>query len=120
MPGKPKGPKTVVQHIRFEEKDYKTLQSCWQRRNPNDCHTFPAWLRNELHKLAKECRGTASDTERFPPTVVMMREDCGAAAVDAAGALAAILEIDVEKAADLLRRKRVFCGATWVTDKTAA
>ena len=106
MPGKPKGPKTVVQHIRFEEKDYKTLQSCWLRRNPNECHTFPAWLRNELHKLAEECRGT----ERFPPTVVMMREDCGAAAVDAAGALAAILEIDREKAADLLRRKRVLWG----------
>jgi hypothetical protein len=110
MPGKPKGPKTVVHRIRFEEKDYKTLRSCWLRRNRDDCHTFAAWLRNELHKLAEECRGTGSDTERFPPTVVTMREECGVAVVDTADTLAAILEIDREKAADLLRRKRVLWG----------
>jgi hypothetical protein len=107
MPGKPKGPKTTVFHIRLPEADYQTLQTRWHRRNPEDFHTFHAWLVNELHKLAEHCRGMGSDTDSFPPTVVMMREECGVAVVDTADTLAAILEIDQEKAMDLLRRKRV-------------
>jgi hypothetical protein len=105
MPGKPKGPKTIVHRVRFEEEDYKTLKSRWHKRNPEDLHTFASWLRNELHKLAAKCKGAGSDTGRFPP--VMMSEECGVAVIDAAGTLAAILEIDRDKAADLLRRKRV-------------
>jgi hypothetical protein len=107
MPGKPKGPKTTVFHIRLPEADYQTLQTRWHRHNPEDFHTFHAWLVNELHKLAEHCRGTASDTERFPPTVVMTSEESGVAVIDTAGTLATILEIDRDKAADLLRRKRV-------------
>jgi hypothetical protein len=103
--GRPKAPGTSAFQVRILTEDYNCLKRCWKRNNLDNLSTFASWLRNELHKLAEERRGVGSDTGRFPP--VMMSEECGAAAVDAAGALAAILEIDVEKAADLLRRKRV-------------
>lgn len=53
---KPKGPKTIVVRIRMIESDYKVQRTCWTRNNPQAFQTYHAWLSNEMHKIAEECR----------------------------------------------------------------
>jgi hypothetical protein len=53
--GRPKGPETIVVHVRIKRKTFNSLHACWHACGAFT--TFSAYLRNELDKLAAECSG---------------------------------------------------------------